>query len=53
MKLIIFKKGECSMLEVKKGDKTWSVPGVVMIAGITTLGTIVAEICKVRIANHK
>ena len=41
------------MLEVKKGDKTISVPATVMIAGITTVATIVAEVCKVRIANHK
>lgn len=40
-------------MEVKKGDKTYSIPGWVVAAGIATVGTIVADICKVRIANHK
>lgn len=40
-------------MEVKKGDKTLTIPGWVVAAGIVTVGTIVADICKVRIENHK
>ena len=40
-------------MEVKNGEKTWSVPGWVVAAAVATVGTIVADICKVRIANHK
>lgn len=40
-------------MEVKKGDKTVSIPGWVVAAGIVTVGTIITDICKVRIANHK
>ena len=40
-------------MEVKNGEKTWSIPGWVIATGIATVGTIIADICKVRIANHK
>ena len=33
-------------MEVKNGEKTISIPGWVIAAGITTVGTIVADICK-------
>ena len=33
-------------MEVKKGDKLVKVPGWVVAAGIATVGTIVADICK-------
>ena len=46
------------MMEIRKidaahGEKTINVPGWVVAAGIATIGTIIADICKVRIANHK
>lgn len=41
------------MMEIKNGEKTINVPGWVVAAGIATIGTIIADICKVRIANHK
>lgn len=40
-------------MEFKKGDKTITVPGWVIAAGIATVGTIVGDICRVRIENHK
>lgn len=40
-------------MEVKKGDKAFSVPGWVLATGIVTLGAIVSDICKVKIGNHK
>lgn len=44
-------------MEVKNGEKTWSIPGWVIATTLTTtvatVGTIVADICKVKIANHK
>lgn len=40
-------------MEFKRGDKTIKVPGWVIAAGIVTLGTMVSDICKVRIENHK
>ena len=33
-------------MEVKNGEKTISIPGWVIAAGIATVGTIVADICK-------
>ena len=33
-------------MEVKNGEKTISIPGWVVAAGIATVGTIVADICK-------
>lgn len=33
-------------MEVKKGENTYSIPGWVVAAGIATVGTIVADICK-------
>ena len=39
--------------KLKIGEKTINVPGWVVAAGIATIGTIIADICKVRIANHK
>lgn len=39
-------------MEVKKGDKTFSVPGWVLAAGIVTLGAMVTDICKVAINKH-
>lgn len=41
------------MMEIKNGEKTINVPSWVVAAGIATIGTIIADICKVRIANHK
>ena len=41
------------MMEIKNGEKTINVPGWVVAAGIATIGTIIADICKVLIANHK
>lgn len=44
-------------MEVKNGEKTWNVPGWVLVTTLTTalvtVGGIVTDICKVRIANHK
>ena len=40
-------------MEFKRGDKTIKVPGWVIAAGIVTLGTLVGDICRVRIENHK
>lgn len=34
-------------MESKKGDKTLSVPAVVLVAGFATIGIIATEICKV------
>ena len=33
-------------MEVKNGEKRISIPGWVIAAGIATVGTIVADICK-------
>ena len=33
-------------MEVKKGENTYNVPSWVIAAGIATVGTIVADICK-------
>lgn len=33
-------------MEVKKGDRITKIPGWVIAAGIATVGTIVADICK-------
>ena len=33
-------------MEVKKGENTIKIPGWVIAAGIVTVGTIVADICK-------
>lgn len=40
-------------MEVKNGEKTWSIQGWVVAVGVAMLGAIVNDICKVRIANHK
>ena len=40
-----FKERRTNM-EVKNGEKTISIPGWVIAAGIATVGTIVADICK-------
>jgi hypothetical protein len=40
-------------MEVKNGSKTVTIPSVVMVVGLVTLGTIITDICNVRIANHK
>ena len=45
-------KGDTNM-EVKKGDKTVTIPGWVLAAGIVTVGTIVADICKTVVARKK
>ena len=31
-------------MEVKKGEKTYNIPGLVVMAGIVTLGIIVSDI---------
>ena len=46
-------KERSNIMEFKRGDKTIKVPGWVIAAGIVTLGTMVGDICKVRIENHK
>ena len=33
-------------MEVKKGENTYNIPGWVIAAGIATVGTIVADVCK-------
>lgn len=33
-------------MELTKGDKTVKVPAWVLVAGITTVGVIVGDICK-------
>ena len=33
-------------MEVKKGDKTITVPGWVIAAGVVTIGGIVTDICR-------
>ena len=33
-------------MEVKKGENTYSIPGLVVMAGIVTLGVIVSDICE-------
>lgn len=40
-------------MELKKGDKTVTIPGWVVAAGIVTIGTIVADICKTVVAKKK
>lgn len=40
-------------MEIKIGDRTIKIPSWVMAAGVVTVGTIVSDICNVRIANHK
>ena len=40
-------------MELKKGDKTVVIPGWVVAAGIVTIGTIVADICKTIVAKKK
>ena len=40
-------------MEVKKGDKSMSIPGWVLAAGVVTLGAMVTDICKVAISKHK
>lgn len=40
-------------MEVRIGDKTIIIPSWVMAAGVVTVGGIITDICKVRIANHK
>lgn len=40
-------------MEIKIGDKTVTIPSWVVAAGVVTMGTIVSDICNVRIANHK
>lgn len=40
-------------MEIKIGDKTIKIPSWVMAAGVVTVGTIVSDICNIRIANHK
>lgn len=39
-------------MEIKKGEKTYSVPGLVVIAGILTLGGIATDICKTVMNKH-
>lgn len=31
----------------KKGDKTVSIPAIILVAGFATVGVIATEICKV------
>lgn len=33
-------------MEVKKGENTYNIPGLVVMAGIVTLGVIVSDICE-------
>lgn len=33
-------------MEVKKGDKTLTIPGWVLAAGIVTIGAIITDICR-------
>ena len=33
-------------MEVKKGENTYSIPDLVVMAGIVTLGVIVSDICE-------
>lgn len=33
-------------MEIKKGDKTITVPGWVLAAGVVTIGGIVSDICR-------
>lgn len=40
-------------MEVKKGEKTMSIPGWVIAAGIATVGAIVADICRTVEKTHK
>lgn len=39
-------------MEVKKGEKTYKVPELVLIAGILTVGGIAADICKTVMNKH-
>lgn len=40
-------------MEVKKGDKTITVPGWVLAAGVVTIGGIVTDICKTVASKRK
>lgn len=42
---------ENKIMEFKKGDKTVNVPVLGFIAGVTTIGLVATEICKVAIAK--
>lgn len=33
-------------MDVKKGDRTFTIPGLVVAVGIITIGGIVTDICK-------
>nr|WP_296955096.1 hypothetical protein [uncultured Mediterraneibacter sp.] len=39
-------------MEIKIGEKTVTVPPLVATVAVITVGTIVADICNVRISNH-
>lgn len=40
-------------MEVKKGEKTISIPGWVIAAGIVTVGAIITDICRTVEKTHK
>lgn len=40
-------------MDYKKGDKTVSVPAWVIVAGIATIGTIAADVCKTIVSKKK
>ena len=40
-------------MEVKKGDKTMSIPGWVIAAGIVTIGAAITDICRTVEKTHK
>lgn len=40
-------------MEIKIGEKIITIPSWVVAAGVVTVGTIVSDICNVRISNHK
>ena len=40
-------------MEVKKGENTYNIPGLVVMAGIVTLGVIVSDICETIVQKRK
>lgn len=40
------------VMEIKKGEKTYNVPQLVLIAGILTIGGIATDICKTVMNKH-
>lgn len=40
-------------MEVKKGENTTKIPGLVLVAGIITIGAVITDICRTIEKTHK